>query len=384
MKFKGRSAFGAVTAPRGRDLRRAGRSHGNMTGAGPVLGYTVPVPEPSPRPARSHPSGARRPRGGRARFLLVVLTLAVGLRSRCSGRWVGSRDTRASAVRRGRAADGRVPLGPPRPRVLRRAEPRAPLPRAVAVLHLLDGGDVLRAARCRSRSAVGALVGAATNTALAAALGATLLVTAASFIHRTRIVRRDVAIAALPAAFDGYRIVQLSDLHCGPFASGRRVARWVAGRQSARGRSRGRHGRPHRERLDVRAGRRARARRAARPRRRLRLHGQPRLLHRGRVDGDGAHRQRPRRAAQPGRRHRARRRAPLRRGRRRHLDGARRSRRDARASGPRACPPCCSPTIRRSSRARPRAASSSRSRATRTAASSACRSSRGAGTSRAS
>ena len=29
-------------------------------------------------------------------------------------------------------------------------------------------------------------------------------------------------------AFDGYRIVQISDLHCGPFASGRRVARWVA------------------------------------------------------------------------------------------------------------------------------------------------------------
>jgi predicted MPP superfamily phosphohydrolase len=76
--------------------------------------------------------------------------------------------------------------------------------------------------------AAGALAGAATNTALAAALGVTGLVTAASFAHRTRIVHRDVAIAALPPAFDGYRIVQLSDLHCGPFASGQRVARWVA------------------------------------------------------------------------------------------------------------------------------------------------------------
>ena len=39
--------------------------------------------------------------------------------------------------------------------------------------------------------------------------------------------RRDVEIDGLPEAFDGYRIVQISDLHCGPFASGRRVARWV-------------------------------------------------------------------------------------------------------------------------------------------------------------
>ena len=34
-------------------------------------------------------------------------------------------------------------------------------------------------------------------------------------------------IAGLPAAFDGYRIAQISDLHCGPFASGHRVAGWV-------------------------------------------------------------------------------------------------------------------------------------------------------------
>jgi predicted MPP superfamily phosphohydrolase len=75
---------------------------------------------------------------------------------------------------------------------------------------------------------VAAIAGAATNTALAAALGVTALVTAAAFSHRTRIVHRDVAIPTLPEAFDGYRIVQLSDLHCGPFASGRRVEAWVA------------------------------------------------------------------------------------------------------------------------------------------------------------
>src|SRR5438876_644052 len=37
-----------------------------------------------------------------------------------------------------------------------------------------------------------------------------------------------VLFLVVRAAFDGYRIVQLSDLHCGPFVSGRRVARWVA------------------------------------------------------------------------------------------------------------------------------------------------------------
>jgi len=76
--------------------------------------------------------------------------------------------------------------------------------------------------------AAGALAGAATGTSLAVTLAAALALTTAAFVHRTRVVRRDVAIASLPAAFDGYRIVQLSDLHCGPFASGRRVDRWVA------------------------------------------------------------------------------------------------------------------------------------------------------------
>ena len=58
---------------------------------------------------------------------------------------------------------------------------------------------------------------------IAATAGAAL-----SLHQRPRIRRRDVEIDGLPEAFDGYRIVQISDLHCGPFASGRRVARWVA------------------------------------------------------------------------------------------------------------------------------------------------------------
>jgi predicted MPP superfamily phosphohydrolase len=50
---------------------------------------------------------------------------------------------------------------------------------------------------------------------------------ALSLRQQPRIRQREVEIVGLPEAFDGYRIAQISDLHCGPFASGRRVARWV-------------------------------------------------------------------------------------------------------------------------------------------------------------
>ena len=39
---------------------------------------------------------------------------------------------------------------------------------------------------------------------------------------------RDIHIVGLPEAFDGFRVAQISDLHCGPFADGARVASWVA------------------------------------------------------------------------------------------------------------------------------------------------------------
>ena len=71
------------------------------------------------------------------------------------------------------------------------------------------------------------IFGASTGTALLAALLAAAIGTGLSLHQRPRIRRRDVDIEGLPEAFDGYRIVQISDLHCGPFASGRRVARWV-------------------------------------------------------------------------------------------------------------------------------------------------------------
>ena len=74
----------------------------------------------------------------------------------------------------------------------------------------------------------------------------------------------------LPEAFDGYRIAQISDLHCGPFASGRRVARLGRRGQSPRTRPGGGDRRSDRQRLRVRRRGRARARRPARARRRLR------------------------------------------------------------------------------------------------------------------
>jgi predicted MPP superfamily phosphohydrolase len=52
--------------------------------------------------------------------------------------------------------------------------------------------------------------------------------TLAGLSGRPRVNHHDVSIAGLPASFDGYRIAQISDLHCGPFASGARVDRWVA------------------------------------------------------------------------------------------------------------------------------------------------------------
>jgi predicted MPP superfamily phosphohydrolase len=44
---------------------------------------------------------------------------------------------------------------------------------------------------------------------------------------RPRVRRRTVRISDLPAALDGYRIGQLSDVHCGPHTPAERVAEWV-------------------------------------------------------------------------------------------------------------------------------------------------------------
>lgn len=54
-------------------------------------------------------------------------------------------------------------------------------------------------------------------------------------VRRTpRIVELDVEVADLPAAFDGYRIGQISDVHCGSLTPRSRVESWVATLNGAR------------------------------------------------------------------------------------------------------------------------------------------------------
>ena len=75
---------------------------------------------------------------------------------------------------------------------------------------------------------VAAVLHAPLNAAWTAALGAALIGTLMAFVGRPRLREHEIEIAGLPDQFDGYRVAQISDLHCGPFADGARVDRWVA------------------------------------------------------------------------------------------------------------------------------------------------------------
>ena len=75
---------------------------------------------------------------------------------------------------------------------------------------------------------VAAVLHAPLNAAWTAGLGAALVGTLMAFVGRPRLREHEIEIAGLPALFDGYRVAQISDLHCGPFADGARVDRWVA------------------------------------------------------------------------------------------------------------------------------------------------------------
>jgi predicted MPP superfamily phosphohydrolase len=66
-------------------------------------------------------------------------------------------------------------------------------------------------------------IDAALTGALVAAFGGAVL----ALSGRPRLRQHTIFIPGLPEAFDGYRIAQISDLHCGPFASGARVDGWV-------------------------------------------------------------------------------------------------------------------------------------------------------------
>jgi predicted MPP superfamily phosphohydrolase len=67
-----------------------------------------------------------------------------------------------------------------------------------------------------------------TNSALVAGVGAALVGTVLALHNRPRLRAHEIFIPGLPVAFDGYRVAQISDLHCGPFASGARVDGWVS------------------------------------------------------------------------------------------------------------------------------------------------------------
>lgn len=89
----------------------------------------------------------------------------------------------------------------------------------VALLFALIGPLLLALAHVASMSR---------TVALGLGVGLAAAVAAGSFGQRPRLRARDIHIARLPEAFDGFRVVQISDLHCGPFADGARVASWVA------------------------------------------------------------------------------------------------------------------------------------------------------------
>jgi predicted MPP superfamily phosphohydrolase len=75
---------------------------------------------------------------------------------------------------------------------------------------------------------VASLLAAPMNAAWTAGLGAAVIGTVMAFVGGPRLREHEIEIAGLPPAFDGYRVAQISDLHCGPFADGARVDRWVA------------------------------------------------------------------------------------------------------------------------------------------------------------
>jgi len=75
---------------------------------------------------------------------------------------------------------------------------------------------------------MGMLLHVSIKAALVAGSVAATLGAVFALRQRPRLRSRDVVISGLPESFDGYRIAQISDLHCGPFVSGRRVAGWVS------------------------------------------------------------------------------------------------------------------------------------------------------------
>jgi predicted MPP superfamily phosphohydrolase len=71
------------------------------------------------------------------------------------------------------------------------------------------------------------LAGLSGHSALALAGGLALAAGARGVWPRPRLVRTTLEIQGLPPAFDNYQVVHLSDVHCGPWTSAKRVRGWV-------------------------------------------------------------------------------------------------------------------------------------------------------------
>jgi hypothetical protein len=79
---------------------------------------------------------------------------------------------------------------------------------------------------------LGLIVAALSPLSLSQALagaGVLSVIAGLAGLRRTpRIVAQRIAVVDLPPELEGYRIAQLSDVHCGPFTPPERVRRWVA------------------------------------------------------------------------------------------------------------------------------------------------------------
>jgi predicted MPP superfamily phosphohydrolase len=73
----------------------------------------------------------------------------------------------------------------------------------------------------------GKLAGLSWHACVAVAGGLSLLAGLRGLWPHPRVVRRTVEVPGLPPAFDNYRIVHLTDVHCGPWTPAARVRRWV-------------------------------------------------------------------------------------------------------------------------------------------------------------
>jgi predicted MPP superfamily phosphohydrolase len=74
---------------------------------------------------------------------------------------------------------------------------------------------------------IAALTRVSLDQALVVAGVLSIIAGTAALRRRPRIVTHGIAIADLSPELEGYRIVQLTDLHCGPFTPPARIRRWV-------------------------------------------------------------------------------------------------------------------------------------------------------------